>query len=147
MNSTGYKAMLRDRVPYVVALALRWTKSKTRWVEHVYGTQVWLYASNHAKNDAVRRILGLKKGYVFVFHDTIDWENLSAEDQCYWNYVEGWVNWFAKYYSYMKNAYDVFKASKTDEEIKNDLKKNYLQSLDPVWQDKLVVFLMDDFKI
>ena len=29
-TKTGYKEMLRDRVPFVVDLALKWCKSKTK---------------------------------------------------------------------------------------------------------------------
>ena len=36
MSNTGYKAMLRDRIPLVANLALLWTNSKTAWVNHVY---------------------------------------------------------------------------------------------------------------
>ena len=61
MVNTGYKAMLRDRVPLVVNLALLWNNSKTAWVDHVYKNFISIYASKLERDNATRIVLGIKK--------------------------------------------------------------------------------------
>ena len=63
MSNTGYKAMLRDRIPLVANLALLWTNSKTAWVNHVYKHFISIYADNEERKNATRILLGLKKNF------------------------------------------------------------------------------------
>ena len=53
--------MLRDRVPFVVNLALKWCSAKGNWVDHVYDSQISIYATKEDRYDATRHVLGLKK--------------------------------------------------------------------------------------
>lgn len=147
MSKTGYKAMLRDRVPYVVNLALKWCNSKEKWVQHVYDSQIKMYASNSAKDYMTRDILGLNKNSgPFDFHRSIDWENISNENTKHWQHVEGWVTWFSHNYAYMKNTYEISIASGKDvDSIKDELKSSALSSVDPDWQDRLATFLITSF--
>ena len=70
MVNTGYKAMLRDRVPLVVNLALLWNNSKTAWVDHVYKNFISIYSSKLERDNATRIVLGIKKGNKgFDFHN------------------------------------------------------------------------------
>lgn len=147
MSNKGIKAMLRDKIPYVVNLALLWCRSKERWIQHVYGTQIGLYVETYVRLHAAARILGIAPNSKFEFHSTIDWENLSTKNEEHWKHVESWVNWFSQNYMYIQNTYEISKENGKDEDsIKLELKSSYLSSLDPAWQEKLAVFLIDSFK-
>ena len=147
MSNTGYIAMLRDRVPYVVNLALKWCQIKERWLKHVYDSQIGIYDSKNERYNATRIVLGIQKGHKpFDFHSTIDWYNLSDEDKKTWSYVEGWIKWFSSCYMYIKNAYEIsISNGKSKDSAKAEIIDNYLNSLDPAWQDKLATFLINSF--
>lgn len=106
---TSYRDMLRDRVPDVVEKALRYCGAKTRWVEHVYKTQVGIYVDDALRKQAVRTVLSIRKGKSinFDFHKSIDWDNLSKEDTEYWEAVESWVRWFSVKYQFIENEYEI----------------------------------------
>lgn len=147
MSNGGIKAMLRNKIPYVANLALLWCRSKEKWIQHVYGTQIGLYVETYMRLHTAACILGIVPNSKFEFHKTIDWENLTAENKKHWEYVEGWIDWFSQNYMYIQNAYEISKENEKDiDSIKKELKSSYLSSLDPVWQEKLVTFLIDSFK-
>lgn len=104
----GYRAMLRDRLPFVVEQALKYLNVKTKWIEHVYDNFIKIYKDKHDRYEATRIALGLSKKYrEFDFKKTIAWENLSKEEQDKWTAVQKWVEWFMRYYQYIKNDYNV----------------------------------------
>ena len=154
MSNTGYKAMLRDRIPLVANLALLWTNSKTAWVNHVYKHFISIYADNEERKNATRILLGLKKNFKpFNFHSTIDWDNLNDESTKnyertkHWKFVENWVEWFAKNYAYLENAYVTDITSGYDkEEAKLRLKQNYLDFFEESWEcEEMANLLINHF--
>lgn len=105
--------MLRDRVSVMQAvdLALKYCKAKTQWVDHVYDSFIKFYKSKEEKNRVTRIVLGIKsktssakaaKYQNFVFHDTIDWDNLDKDEILYWTAVEEWVVWFQENIAYIE---------------------------------------------
>lgn len=87
--------MLRDRVPVVIDLALRWCKAKTKWIDHVYSRFINIYCLKEERYEATRIVLGISGKYRnFDFAKTIDWENLDDDEGEYWSTIQGWVDWF-----------------------------------------------------
>lgn len=106
--TNGYKAMLRDRVPFIVDIALKYLEIKTIWINHVYDNFIKIYKDKDQRYEATRIALGIsKKNREFNFHNTIMWENLSREEYDKWNRIKEWIEWFALHYSYIKNDYDI----------------------------------------
>jgi hypothetical protein len=128
----GYKAMIRDRCPYVVNLALKWCtefgrlanqeiespkdrfqfKVKTRWVDRVYQEYVAIYTTNDEKGSSVRKALGIHDGkQIFNFAESINLELINKTwnpiEYKFWIWVNSWVNWFMENYKYIENAYKI----------------------------------------
>lgn len=112
----GYKQMLRDRMPKILDLALRWCKAKNRWIDYVYENNVKKHSKENRSN-VVKVLLGIKQQYKrqeihdqikydelkpitmeqvnripkselhMKFSRTIDWQKLSREDS---KMVEYW---------------------------------------------------------
>ena len=127
----GYKAMIRDRCPYVVSLALKWCtefgrlanqevepsrrfafKVKTRWIERVYQENVAIYTTKDEKISSLHKALGIKDGkQKFNFADSINLESInkiwSKPEKNFWVWVNSWVIWFATNYKYVENTYKI----------------------------------------
>ena len=146
MSNTGYKAMLRDRVPYVVNLALKWCNAKGAWINHVYDSQISIYVRKNDRYDATRHVLGIKKhNREFDFHKSIDWDNLCENDFQYWKQIEAWVTWFRVNHIYIKNIYDCsIESGKEISKIKEEIRSYISSSVDPSLWDKLVTFLINN---
>ena len=87
--------MLRDRCPEVIDLALRWCKAKTKWIDHVYSHFINIYVMKEDRYEATRIVLGISNKYrKFDFDKTIDWENISKDEEEYWKTVSEWIVWF-----------------------------------------------------
>lgn len=136
-KSTGYKEMLRNRCPTVVDYALKWQKAKERWIDHAYTNFIKIYADKNEKKHAARIILGIAKFYRnFEFDKSIDWDNLTPEEEVYWKRVSSWVRWFTKEYAYIENAYEIsHKTGKDDYTIKVGIIRDYLSALLPTDDD------------
>lgn len=160
-KSTGYKGMLRDRCPTIVNYALKWQKSKERWVEHAYQNFIRIYVDNNERNHATRITLGIAKYFRnFDFDKSIDWENLTKEEEQQWKRISSWVWWFTKNYAYIENMYNISKQSGKDEQqIKVEIIIKWLKPLLPdndateeekqakyTYVDKLVDFLIKCFE-
>lgn len=160
-KTTGYKGMLRDRLPKVVDYALKWQKAKERWIDHAYRNFINLYCDSDERYHTTRIILGIAKYYRnFEFDKSIDWDNLTPEEDAYWRRISSWVNWFRTQYAYMENMYSISLATGKDEfSIKVELITNYLSSLLPTpdmteeekqakykYVDKLADYLVKCFK-
>ena len=119
---TGYKAMIRDRMPLMLDLALRWCKAKERWINYVYDNVVSRYPKEK-RSIVVKQILGIKQRWkrqeiydqiryvelkqitmeqvqnipkselYMKFADTINWTKLSEEDPDMYSYWEGVSDW------------------------------------------------------
>lgn len=153
---TGYREMLRDRLPKVVDMALRYNKAKERWLDHVYYSFIWIYSDNEERYKATKVILGNnKKKKFFDFHKTIDWDNLPKDDNFvqntdgsymsqykYWEIIESQVNWFKEHMMFIENAYDLYyNQGYSTESILEFIKLQYLKEFDQSEQDNLIRFL------
>ena len=136
-KTSGYKGMLRDRCPKVVDYALKWQKAKERWIEHAYNQFIKIYIDNSERYHTTRIILGIAKFYRnFEFDKSIDWENLTKEEELYWRRISSWVRWFRTNYAYMENAYKISKeVGKSEFDIKVELIRGYLSTLLPTQND------------
>ena len=132
-KSTGYKSMLRNRCPKVVDYALKWQKAKERWIDHTYVNFIRIYCDNNERKHATRIVLGIAKFYRnFEFDKSIDWDNLTPEEEVYWKRVSTWVKWFMEKYASAKNAYKISReAGKNEFDIKVELICGYLRALLP----------------
>lgn len=107
--------MISDNTPRTWDLALRWCKSKTKWIEYVYKQFVAVYNNNvmhtYAENKrlkglAVKRILGVakrKRGEHYPLSYTIKLDSFlvnptkeSIEEYDLWCGVIKWENWFSR---------------------------------------------------
>lgn len=144
----GYKAMIRDRVPSTVDLALRWCKAKTRWVEYVYYTYAWFLEDKENRDYQVRCILGLAKNCrSFDFDNTIEWKDLSKEELEYWTGVSKWVKWFTQSVIPISESYKTHLLKGDDSEYtKRSICEAYMNKLSPEWQDKLYEHVINHIK-
>ena len=62
MKRTGYKEMLRDRMPKMLNLALKWCKAKEKWLDYVYENHIKIVPKDQ-RGVEVKKCLGLKPKY------------------------------------------------------------------------------------
>lgn len=91
--------MLRDRLPVYADMALRYCKCKNMWIDHVYDNFVYIFSKKTLRESSAKICLGIyktngKEKQNFIFHNTIDWDNLDNDQTEAWLNVEGWVNYF-----------------------------------------------------
>lgn len=139
--------MLRDRVPETISLALIWCKAKERWLDHAYKSFIAIYAEKNERYNATRIVLGLKNGKIhFDFHKTIDWDNLTQDEELYWKIIENWVNWFSEHLLYVKTTYNIYSAQGcSKEEIISHIQNEHFAGYDPKRGEKLATFLYKHF--
>jgi len=131
--------MLRNRCPDVVNLALKWCKSKDKWVNHAYKHFVGIYKDKNERDGAARIILGISNKYrKFEFHKTINWDEIDDEEKKHWKIVEDWVNWFQAYHLDMEQCYKTYGIEQ--------LKQDYLPSLDEDKREELAKILVESFR-
>jgi hypothetical protein len=136
----SYKAMLRDRMPQMLDLALRWCKAKDRWINYVYDNTVKKYSQNK-RSIAVKTVLGVKQKYkrqeiydqlryvefkpvtkeqvdkipkselYMKFSETIDWQKLSKEDPDMYTYWKAVADWVDWFSKSHANIEDTYKHS------------------------------------
>lgn len=141
----GYKQMLRDRMPFVIDLALRWCNAKGRWIDHVYANTIKKYPQDK-RGVIVKMVLGLKQQYtrmeihdyfkyvkmmpvtkemaysipkddLFIrFEDTINWDACDDEMRTYWKTIVDWVKWFRTCHIPIKSMYENSLSFGNDEE-------------------------------
>lgn len=122
MKTTGFKQMLRDRVPNVVELALLYCKAKTNWINHVYDNFIKIYSNKDQRYEATRIALGIsKKERNFNFRKTILWENLGEYERKYWERITSWVDWFVNDYIYVQNEYKILSMKHDENYIKQTI--------------------------
>lgn len=155
----GYKAMIRDRCPHVVDLALKWCtefgrlvnqqiddpkkrfayKVKSRWIERVYRENIAIYTTKDEKDSSVRKALGIHRGkQTFNFAYSINLESINktwnAQERKFWIWVNSWVNWFIDNYKYVENIY-------INSGGKNDAWKQYVENKTKYLEDYLEDFI------
>ena len=129
--------MLRDNLPEPVDLALKWCKTKGKWIDYVYDKYIWFLADKEQRKYQTKAILGLvNANREFKFHDTIEWSDLSDEDEKHWKNVETWGDWFNKYHSEIKE--DIFLNNQVDLE-------QYVPDLDDYWKKQLHSYLIKSY--
>ena len=62
MKRKGYREMLRDRMPLVLSLTLKWCKAKEKWLSYVYERHIKPVEKNK-RALCVKQCLGLKPRY------------------------------------------------------------------------------------
>lgn len=127
--NTGYREMLRDRLPKMTNYALKYFKCKEKWLTHVYKSWIWIYPKKDMRDSATRELLKLdKKGKAhFRFEDTILWDDLSVQEGMYWKKVASCVSWFRQQHAYIENEYANSKTvGKSVEDIKYDIMIRYI---------------------
>lgn len=170
MKNTGYKQMLRDRMPRVINLALKYCKAKERWIDNVYDFVIKKYPIEK-RSTIVKIVLGIKQQYtrqeihdyfryvalipttkeqmysipkneLFMrFRDTIDWRHLDPHMYLYWTTVVEWVEWFRTVYVAIQDTYEHSLSFGNDEiTTRTILKDKYGIN------DNLVEYLIKSFK-
>lgn len=163
----GYKAMLRDRMPFVIDLALRWCKAKTAYIDYLYDNYISKVPQERRSN-LVKELLGIKRAYYkddiigtfrlfgmkqvkdipndmlyLSFGDTIDWAKLALGDPDvfkYWRLVDSWVKWFKENYLYIENTYKISMLNNDEEVVKETIMIRYCLS------EQLTDYLIKSFK-
>jgi hypothetical protein len=138
-NQTGYRQMLRDRLPKLVDFALKWCKAKESWLDHVYHNFIWLYSDNNERLAQTRLLLGYKENKQpreFVFADTIDWDNLNQEEEKRWKTVASWVSWFQCTVPLIEDEYKISKTKGAELiDLKRTIMLNWLSDYFPTKED------------
>lgn len=127
--NTGYREMLRDRLPKMTNYALKYFKCKEKWLTHVYKSWIWIYPKKDMRDAATRELLKLdKRGKAhFRFEDTILWDDLSVKEAKYWKKVSSCVSWFRKEHAKVENEYATSKTvGKELRDIKYDIMIRYI---------------------
>lgn len=172
--ATGYRQMLCDRMPQTLDIALRWCKSKNKWVDYVYDTIIQKYPQRE-RSKAVKQVLGLtdyynideikiyfrtrglkqckdipKEELKLSFSNTINWESLAGKDieeQDQWRAICSWVTWFKYWYQYIENAVKISMANgKIYSDICKDIENRFLPNVDPSIKEKLSAYLVDNIR-
>lgn len=131
---TGFKQMLRDRIPEYTNLALKWCKVKGKWIDYVYDNEIWFLADKEQRKYQTKAILGLVHAkHHFDFNTTIEWDDLDKEEIELWTNVKTWVEWFKENLEHLK--------SNINSIDKQTFMKTYMSEMDEYWQEKMYSFL------
>lgn len=143
-QNTSYKAMLRDRTPLLVDLALKWCKAKECWINHVYDNFINIYTDKEQRYEATRITLGISGKYRnFDFEKTIAWDNLDKDEEKSWQTVKDWVDWFSNHATDIKNEYEKIKNIYTRDEAEMYLTDKFLATENEAIAYKLIKFIID----
>lgn len=116
----GYRGMINDRLIPIWNLALLWCKAKGKWIDLVYDihirgkdkaykTEMCKVISGHRNRD------GIKLPFMATVSNDNCFRANNPEEYEYWNAVNTWVKWFARYSLYFSDDID----SMTEEEFKH----------------------------
>lgn len=162
--------MLRDRMPEIIDLALKWCNAKGRWIDHVYENIVKKYPKEK-RGTIVKIILGIKQQYkrqeiydyfryvkgidvpknimytipkddLFMpFKDTINWQSLDKSMYYYWETIVEWVEWFKTTHIAIEDTYKHSLNFGNDEETSKSIIMSKYQL-----NNKLANYLINSFK-
>lgn len=140
--------MVRDRTPQTINYALKWCKAKERWVNHVYEHFINIYVDKKERKKAVHAVLGLHKGKVNMdFHKSIAWDHfgITKDEIEYWQWVEGWVNWFRTIFVYIEDEHKKLldSGTYTQERFRQILCTKYIKNADESIRLKLANFIIN----
>jgi hypothetical protein len=146
-QNTSYKAMLRDRLPLLINLALKWCKAKECWINHVYDNFINVFTEKDQRYEATRIVLGISSKYRnFDFKKTIAWENLTKEEADSWEAVRSWVTWFQNYAPQIKDRYDEYKHIYNDHtRLVQYIVDNFIDTENKDTAYKLVEFIISNY--
>lgn len=169
----GYKAMLKDRMPFILDLALRWCKAKQRWINYVYDNTVKKYP-REKRSVVVKTILGIKQQYkrqeiydqlryvelkpvtkeqvknipkselYMKFHETINWQKLSQEDPDMCSYWQVIADWVDWFSKSYTMIEDTYKHSQQWKLDGDDIRPILMSKYNI--DHKLVDYLIKSFK-
>jgi hypothetical protein len=170
---TGYKAMLRDRMPLMLDLALKWCKAKERWINYVYDNIIKKYPQDK-RSLVVKQILGIKQRWkrqeiydqlryvefkpitreqvdripkselYMKFTDTIDWSTLSKEDPDMYEYWRNVSGWVEWFSTTHLSAQSTYDLSKRWAMTEDDIKPILMSKYDI--DSKFTDYLIKSFK-
>lgn len=148
MSRTGFKEMLRDRIPVYADIALKWCKTKERWINIVYRDTISIFADKNDRYDITKTILGLKsKDKMFNFDDTIYWNALSEDEHKILKVASSWVKWFKYYFIFIENEYKVdISLGYSEEKIISNLCSGLLKKIDSSVREDLAIFIIKYLK-
>lgn len=148
MSRTGFKEMLRDRIPVYADIALKWCKAKERWINIVYRDTISVFADKNDRYDITKTILGLKsKDKIFNFDDTIYWDALSEEEHEILKVASSWVKWFKYYFAFIENEYKIdLSLGYSEERIISELCSGLLKKIDSSVRENLAIFIIKYIK-
>lgn len=148
MHKTGYREMLRDRIPEYVDIALLWCNTKGRYIDLIYQNQIKIYVDKQERYRATLSILNvypIKKE--FDFDKSIDWENLSVEDSNTLKYTSRWVTWFKYSIVYIKDVcIKRFLSGTNNEDTISELCSGLLNKVDSKIRKNLARFIVNYFQ-
>lgn len=104
----GYKGMIKDRLIPIWNLALLWCSAKTRWLDLVYDIHI-RNIDNRLKSETCKVIAGRKNkdGIQLSFMSTVSNDDCfranNPEEYEYWESINTWVKWFARYSLYFSD--------------------------------------------
>lgn len=155
--------MLRDRMPSTLDIALRWCKAKEKWMDYVYEKHIKTVPKNQRSN-AVKITLGTLPAYTIddiksVFRDlgkklvkpippqSLRWDfKDTVPNDSYWAYVNSWVSWFRKTFSFIEHNYVInVQLGKSELQKKNDI-NHFISFLEEPWRTKLNNYLLSEIK-
>lgn len=148
MSRTGFKEMLRDRMPVYADIALKWCKTKERWINIVYRDTISVFADKNDRYDITKTILGLKsKDKMFNFDDTVYWDALSEDEHKILKVASSWVKWFKYYFIFIENEYKVdLSLGYSEEKIISNLCSGLLKKIDSSIREDLAIFIIKYLK-
>jgi len=148
MSRTGFKEMLRDRIPVYADIALKWCKTKERWINIVYRDTISVFADKNDRYNITKTVLGLKsKDKIFNFDDTIYWDALSEEEREILKVTSSWVKWFKYYFIFIENEYKVdLSLGYSKERIISELCSGLLKKIDSSVREDLAIFIIKYLK-
>lgn len=140
--------MLRDRIPVYVDIALKWCKTKERWINIVYRDTISVFANKNDRYDITKTVLGLNsKDKVFNFDDTIYWNALSENEREILKVASSWVNWFKHYFVFIENNYKVdLSLGCSEEKIVSNLCSGLLKKINSSVREDLAIFIIKYLK-
>lgn len=148
MSRTGFKEMLRDRIPVYADIALKWCKTKERWINIVYRDTISIFADKNDRYDITKTVLGLKsKDKMFNFDDTVYWDALSEDEHKILKVASSWVKWFKYYFVFIENEYKIdLSLGYSEEKIISELCSGLLKKIDSSVREDLAIFIIKYLK-
>lgn len=130
MKNNGYRGMIRDRMPYILDVVLRYYGAKNKWINHVYDNFVKIFKSNEDKDMAVRVTLGISSRYsIFLYNRSIEWTSLDDEEKKFWKSIGSVYEWLRKYHLNLETSYKSLlrEGNTLDECVKKICKQYHLE--------------------